>query len=86
MTLREELISVSDCYAAAMKIGRQRVSTIVLQRGATLQKIADGVADVTTATFERAMQWFSDNWPDDAAWPDGIARPAPSASNLEAAE
>ena len=68
-----------------MKIGRQRVSTIVLQRGATLQRIAEGKADVTTGTFEKAMQWFSDNWPDDTAWPDGVARPDPT-GKLEAAE
>lgn len=75
MTLRDQLISVSDAYAAAMKIGRQRVSTIVLQRGATLQKIADGAADVTTGTFERAMLWFSTHWPEAAEWPEGVARP-----------
>lgn len=85
MTLRDELISVSDSFGAAMKIGRQRVSTIVLQRGATLQKIADGTADVTTGTFERAMQWFSDNWPEAADWPEGVARPLPTKIS-EAAE
>lgn len=69
-----------------MKIGRQRVSTIVLQRGATIQKLADGSADITTGTFERAMQWFSDHWPEGMEWPDGIARPAKAKALLEAAE
>lgn len=83
MTLREALITVSDTYGEAMKIGRQRVSTIVLQRGATLQRIADGEADVVTSTFERAMQWFSDNWPEGHDWPGSVPRPTP---RLEAAE
>ena len=85
MTLRDALISISDAYGDAMKIGRQRVSTIVLQRGATLQRIADGKADVTTGTYERAMVWFSDHWPEGAVWPGDIARPARS-EKLEAAE
>jgi hypothetical protein len=85
MTLREELVIVADSYGAARNIGRQRVSSIVLQRGSTLQKLADGAADVTTVTFERAMQWFSDNWPADTDWPEGVARPAP-AEIVEAAE
>lgn len=85
MTLRDALISVSDTYGEAMKIGRQRVSTIVLQRGATLQRLADGEADVTTGTFERAMLWFSDNWPTGLAWPDDVPRPVPERAK-EAAE
>lgn len=68
-----------------MKIGRQRVSTIVLQRGATLQRIADGEADVTTGTFERAMQWFSDHWPKGADWPADVPRPD-AETLMEAAE
>ncbi|MDM9619099.1 hypothetical protein [Rhizobium sp. S96] len=52
------------------------MSTIVFNRGAKLDGIANG-GDLATGTFERAMQWFSDNWPDDVAWPDDVSRPAP---------
>lgn len=71
-----------------MNIGRQRVSTIVLQRGATLQRVADGDADITTGTYERAMQWFSDHWPDAVDWPEGIERPPANQATdtMEAAE
>ncbi|MGV1768765.1 hypothetical protein ACQZ6B_01185 [Agrobacterium vitis] len=75
MTLREKLILISDTYAASRGVGRQRISTLVLNRGSTLDAIADGRADVTTVTFERAMQWFSDRWPADLVWPDGVSRP-----------
>jgi len=76
MTLRAQLILVSDLYGQATGKGRQRVSTIVLNRGSTLDKIADGQADLNTGTFEKAMLWFSRNWPDDAEWPSDVARPA----------
>jgi hypothetical protein len=31
------------------------------------------------------MNWFSDNWPDGADWPEQIARPPTSAAAPEAA-
>jgi hypothetical protein len=78
MNLRSQLVNVSDVYCAATKLSRARVSTLVLNRGATLEKIAAGDADVNTATFEKAMLWFSANWPADAAWPVDVERPAES--------
>lgn len=64
-------------------MSRDRLSTIVLSGGKRLQNIASG-RDLNTATFERAMQWFSDNWPDGAVWPADI--PRPSGKVVEAAE
>jgi len=75
MNLRDQLLTVADAYAAARKIGRKRVSTIVLNRGAKLDQIASGGADINTGTFERAMVWFSTNWPNEAKWPEGVSRP-----------
>ncbi|MDE4595937.1 hypothetical protein [Sinorhizobium meliloti] len=82
MTLREQLILVSDEFGRARGIGRQRVSTIVLNRGSTLDLLAQSRSDLNTGTFERAMLWFSENWPEGAEWPDCVSRPLVS----EAAE
>ncbi len=76
MTFLEQLIAVCDEYAKARGIGRQRVSTIVLNRGATLDRIAEGKSDVSTGTFEKAMLWLSMNWPAGAVWPAGVPRPS----------
>lgn len=84
MMLRDQLVRVTDCYGAALGIGRQRVSTIVLNRGPTLDGLAAGKKDVNTGTFERAMQWLSDNWPEGAEWPAEVERP--NASEDRAAE
>lgn len=75
MLLKDQLLLVADTYAEAAGIGRKRVSTIVLNRGATLDAIAEGRADVTTGTFEKAMLWFSASWPANVAWPEGVTRP-----------
>jgi len=84
MTLRERLVRVADVFSAAKGIGRKRVSTIVLNRGSTLDRLALNESDVTTGTYERAMAWFSAHWPEDAAWPDDVPRPVAKAP--EAAE
>lgn len=39
----------------------------------------------TMKTFDRAVQWFSDNWPDGACWPECVKRPARTPAT-EAAE
>lgn len=84
MMLKQQLLLVGDAYAAAAGLSRARVSTIVLNRGATLDAIAEGRADVTTGTFEKAMQWFADNWPAGLDWPADVARP--EHTHVEAAE
>lgn len=80
MTLKEKLLAVANVYAATTGLSRARVSTVVLNRGATLEAISDGRADVTTGTYERAMRWFSENWPAGAEWPLGVERPVPEAA------
>lgn len=85
MNMREQILLVADVYAAHRGIGRKRVSTIVMNRGSKLDEIANG-GDLTTGIFERAMSWFSDNWPDGLDWPEGVGRPVASAKRLEAAE
>lgn len=81
--LLSSLLRVSDVYCAETGIGRQRLSTLMLGAGHRLDTIAAG-GDLKTRTCERAMQWLSDNWPADAAWPKGVDRPL-SASRAEGA-
>lgn len=76
MNMRDQIIAISDAYGRLTGVGRKRVSTIVLNRGSKLDGIVSG-GDLNTGTFERAMQWFSDNWPERADWPVGIPRPEP---------
>lgn len=75
--LRDQLIAVADAYCDARRLSRSRVSTIVFNAGAALDRIASG-RDLNTGNWERAMRWFSENWPSDAEWPVAVERPAPS--------
>ncbi|WEO73208.1 hypothetical protein [Agrobacterium vitis] len=72
--MREQILLVADVYGAQRGISRKRVSTLVLNRGSKLDDIAGG-CDILTAIFERAMEWFSANWPEGAHWPDEVVRP-----------
>lgn len=73
-TLRTQLITVADAYCAARRRSRARVSTIVFNAGTALDRIASG-KDLTTGSWERAMTWFHENWPEGAEWPAGAPRP-----------
>lgn len=76
LTLREQLVAVAKEYAWAGDLSLARVSNIVMGAGHVLPRLERGESDITTATFERALAWFSNNWPEHASWPLGIRRPA----------
>lgn len=83
MTLRNQLLAAAAAYADLVGIKRTWLSTLLFTDGKRLDLIAGG-RDLNTKTFERAMQWLSDHWPEGAAWPDGVDRPEPRIA--EAAE
>jgi len=68
------LIDLANRYCAATGKTRIAVSKRVFNDGKVLDNLADG-KDITVGRFERAMRWFSDNWPDHAEWPAHIDRP-----------
>lgn len=74
MTLRDQLLSIAEIHAEAAGISRAWLSTKLFNDGKRLDVIAAG-RDLNTRTFERAMEWFSQNWPEGAQWPEGVARP-----------
>lgn len=74
--LTQALLDVADVYCAAVQRSRARVSTLVFGSGDRLDGIAGG-KDLTTRSFERALQWFSDHWPEGTDWPEQVDRPAP---------
>jgi hypothetical protein len=76
------IISVATAYCEANRLSLARVSTVVFNDGKALTRLAAG-GDLTTRSFERAMAWFSANWPEGLAWPDGVERPASDAATAD---
>jgi hypothetical protein len=85
MSATASLIVITDLFCAARGLSRSRVSTLVFNDGKTLQRIADG-GDLNTRSYERALGWFSANWPEGVAWPAGIERPGTAAAGGGAGE
>ena len=79
MTQIEILFAVSKAFGDAKSIGEARVSTLVFNDGKRLQRVRDG-ADIGARSIERAMQWFSANWPEDLIWPSSVDRPPRAAA------
>lgn len=75
-TLRAKLVRLADAFGAAKGLSRGTVSDRVFKAGHVLTGMAAGTRDCSTVTYENALQWFSDNWPEDVAWPAGIDRPS----------
>lgn len=84
MDLKSSLLALADRYCEATKLSRARVSTLIANDGKFLGRI-EGKSGFTISTFERAVQWFSDHWPADTAWPEGVTRPAPANASEAAA-
>lgn len=74
MDLRLTLLTVARTYSEASGRSLARVATLIHNQGALFKKLEAG-GSCTIATFDKAMRWFSANWPANTSWPDGIARP-----------
>lgn len=84
MTMIEQLLSLSNAYAAAEGIELTTVSWRLFGDSKKLSAISGG-SDIQVGRYERAIAWLSDNWPAAAEWPEAIARPAhPSPSPVVA--
>jgi len=85
MSAIHHLLLVAAAYAAARSLSESRVSKLVFGDGTRLKHLRGG-GDMGARRLEKAMEWFSSNWPDAAAWPADIPRPAAvSEAGLEAA-
>lgn len=71
----EALLALTRSYAAATGTSTTTISSRVFDDGKKLAAIEAG-GDIYSGRLIRAIQWFSDNWPDGAEWPADVPRPA----------
>jgi len=74
MNHREVLLTLFECYCRRVKLSQSRVSSLVFNHGGRITRIRAG-RDFTVGSYERALQWFSNHWPEGLHWPVGIERP-----------
>lgn len=70
----DSLLNVARRYAEAEGVPLTTVSSRALNDGKKLSAL-EGGADINVKRLEKALVWFSANWPAGAAWPDDVLRP-----------
>lgn len=73
----DHIVRLASIYAEAEAKPLVTVSSRVFGDSKKLSAMADG-ADITVRRYAQALQWFSDNWPANAQWPEELERPLPS--------
>ena len=74
MSSIDDLLTVARAYGAFQQIDLSTVSWRAMGDTKKLAAMENG-RDIQVRRFEKTMQWFSDNWPASAEWPQGIERP-----------
>jgi hypothetical protein len=74
--LRLNLLRCAEAYAKARGIGLPTLARLAAGDWRFFDRLSDGDKTFTARKYDEVIQWFSDNWPDDLAWVDGVARPA----------
>lgn len=70
----EQLLKVARRYGEIEEVPLTTVSSRALNDGKKLTALESG-ADINVGRLERALRWFSSNWPLDGDWPDDVPRP-----------
>lgn len=71
----DQLFEVVDAYRAATGVSDKTVSSRVLNDSGRIALLREG-GDIGVRKVERALQWFSDNWPPATPWPADVPRPS----------
>lgn len=75
MIAPEDIVRLARQFSAETGVSISAISSRVFDDGKKLPAMIERDADLTLRRAAVALQWFSDNWPQGARWPDGIHRP-----------
>lgn len=85
MNAIESILTLADAFTKAENIELSTVSWRVFGDTKKLPAMRAG-ADIQVTRATKALQWFSDHWPNGAEWPSEISRPERSPERIEAAQ
>ena len=81
--LNETLVTLAQGYARWRGVSLWRVGHLAANRGSFFVDLREGRRHCQTDTYSRVLQWFSDQWPDELAWPAEAPRPESSVAQGE---
>lgn len=74
-TLSHNLTALATAYTSAMNVSLATLSERAAGDWRFFQQVAAGALNYRIRSYDRAMTWFSDNWPAGLEWPDDVPRP-----------
>ena len=74
-TFIQTILTLTEAYCEAKNLSESHISKTIFNDGKTIGLLRKG-SDIGVKRYERAVQWFSDKWPEDKAWPTQY-RPTP---------
>lgn len=74
-----DVLTLAEKFAGANELELVTVSSRVFGDSKKLAAIRGG-ADLTLERADKAVRWFSENWPASAPWPSDVARPQKEAA------
>lgn len=73
--LRDNLLRCAETYAKSRGIGLPTLGRMAAGDWRFFSRLQTDSVTFTARKYDEVISWFSDQWPPDKEWPDGIARP-----------
>lgn len=70
----KDFLYLCRIYCNQHEIAEGTLSYRLFNNGSILRKLRNGNS-ITIRSYEKALQWLSDHWPENEKWPDFIVRP-----------
>lgn len=74
-TLSHHLTDLAAAYTSAMNVSLATLSERAAGDWRFFQQVAAGALNFRIRSYDRAIAWFSTNWPEGVEWPEGVPRP-----------
>jgi hypothetical protein len=74
--LRQNLTQCAAAFMAKRDISPSTVGRLAAGDWRFFERLGESRKTFTARKYDEIIQWFSDNWPAEAAWPSGVARPS----------
>ncbi|MDP3407262.1 hypothetical protein [Bosea sp. (in: a-proteobacteria)] len=78
LTLTDQMLTVAKAYCEALGVTLSVASRRAFDESKLLVDLDRGHSSPTLKRSDRALRWFSDNWPEGHAWPSDVPRPVPT--------
>jgi hypothetical protein len=72
--LRDNLLKCASAYAEKREISLSTLGRLAAGDWRFFANLSEDDKTFTARKYDEVVSWFSDNWPDDLAWPDGVSR------------